>query len=153
MNANQQAPSTQGVGPFPVHSRLTVQTRASREVLMAIRIKRIHEPAGDDDGTRVLVDRLWPRGVRKADAAVDHWLKGVAPSPELRRWFGHDPARFDAFASAYRDELERAPEAVAELLALVRAGDVTLLYGARDPVCNHARVLADYLGEALKRRT
>lgn len=120
---------------------------------MTVRIKRIYEPAGDGDGTRVLVDRLWPRGVRKADAVVDYWLRGVAPSPELRKWFGHDPARFDAFAAAYRDELERSPDAVAELLALARAGDVTLLYGARDPVYNHARVLADYLDEALERGT
>lgn len=120
---------------------------------MTVRIKRIYEPASDDDGMRVLVDRLWPRGVRKADAAVDRWMKAVAPSPELRKWFGHDPARFDAFAAAYRDELERAPEAVGELLALARSGDLTLLYGARDPECNHARVLADYLGEALERGT
>lgn len=120
---------------------------------MAVWIKRIYEPASDDDGTRVLVDRLWPRGVRKADAEVDHWLKGVAPSPELRKWFGHDPARFEEFAAAYCDELDGAPEAVAELLALARAGDVTLLYGARDPECNHARVLAAYLDEALERGT
>lgn len=120
---------------------------------MTVRIKRIYEPAGDDDGTRVLVDRLWPRGVRKADAAVDHWMKEVAPSPELRKWFGHDPERFEGFAAAYRDELERVPGAVAELLALARAGDVTLLYGARDPLHNHARVLAEYVREALDRGT
>lgn len=120
---------------------------------MTVRIKRIYEPVSDDDGTRVLVDRLWPRGVRKDEAAVDHWLKGVAPSPELRKWFAHDPARFDEFAAAYRDELDRAPEAVGELFALARAGDVTLLYGARDPECNHARVLAAYLADTRERGT
>lgn len=120
---------------------------------MTVNVKRIYEDPSSADGRRVLVDRLWPRGVRKADAEVDHWLKGVAPSSELRKWFAHDPARFEKFAAAYRDELGRAPEAVGELLALARAGDLTLLYGARDPECNHARVLAEYLDEALARGT
>jgi uncharacterized protein YeaO (DUF488 family) len=114
---------------------------------MEIRTKRIHDPADADDGTRVLVDRLWPRGVRKADAAVDHWLRDVAPSPELRRWFGHDPQRFDDFAHHYRAELDERPDAVAELTDLADAGPVTLLYAARDRDCNHARVLAEYLRE------
>lgn len=114
---------------------------------MSIRIKRIYDSATDEDGTRVLVDRLWPRGVRKADAKVDHWLRGVAPSSELRKWFGHDPARFDEFAEHYRAELEQNPEAVKELANYAASGPVTLLYAARDPSCNHARVLADYLRE------
>jgi uncharacterized protein YeaO (DUF488 family) len=112
-----------------------------------IRTKRIHDPPAEDDGMRVLVDRLWPRGVRKADAAVDRWLREVAPSPELRRWFGHDPDRFDSFAAQYRAELDANPDAVAELTELAAAGPVTLLYAARDRDCNHARVLADYLRE------
>lgn len=111
------------------------------------RTKRIHEPAADEDGTRVLVDRVWPRGVRKADAAVDHWLKDASPSPELRKWFGHDPARFEAFAARYREELDQAPEAIQQLRELSARGTVTLLYGARDPEHNQARVLAQYLGE------
>lgn len=114
---------------------------------MHIRIKRIYDPPEADDGARVLVDRLWPRGVRKADAAVDHWLRDVAPSPELRRWFGHDPERFDTFSAYYRAELDDRPQAVAELNELAAAGPVTLLYAARDRDCNHARVLADYLRE------
>ncbi len=114
---------------------------------MEIATKRIYDPPADEDGTRVLVDRLWPRGVRKADAAVDHWLRGVAPTPDLRRWFGHDPARFDTFATRYRAELDAKPDAVAELTELAAAGPVTLLYAARDRDCNHARVLADYLRE------
>lgn len=116
---------------------------------MAIRIRRIYEPVSPDDGTRVLVDRVWPRGVRKADAALDLWAKDVTPSTDLRKWFGHDPARFDDFAAAYRNELDARPEAVAELVELAREGDLTLLYAARDPDCNHARVLAEYLQERL----
>ncbi len=114
---------------------------------MTIRIKRIYDPASDEDGTRVLVDRLWPRGVRKADAGVDEWLREVAPSSDLRRWFGHDPARFDDFAAHYRGELAQCPAAVDKLARWAAAGTVTLLYAARDPSCNHARVLADYLRE------
>lgn len=116
---------------------------------MAIQIKRIYDPAADEDGTRVLVDRLWPRGVRKADAAVDEWLREIAPSSDLRRWFGHDPARFDEFAAHYRAELAQKPEAVQALAERASTGPVTLLYAARDPACNHARVLADYVREHL----
>ncbi|MDZ7786799.1 MAG: DUF488 domain-containing protein [Halofilum sp. (in: g-proteobacteria)] len=116
---------------------------------MTIRIRRIYEPVSPDDGTRVLVDRVWPRGVRKADAALDRWAKDVTPSTDLRKWFGHDPARFDEFAAAYRHELDGRPEAVAELVELARDGDLTLLYAARDPDCNHARILAEYLRERL----
>ncbi|WP_070987727.1 DUF488 domain-containing protein [Halofilum ochraceum] len=116
---------------------------------MTIHIRRIYEPVSSEDGTRVLVDRVWPRGVRKADAGLDLWAKDVTPSTELRKWFGHDPARFDDFAVAYRNELDARPEAVAELVELAREGDLTLLYAARDPDCNHARVLAEYLRERL----
>lgn len=114
---------------------------------MAIQTKRIYDPAGDEDGARVLVDGLWPRGVRKADAAVDRWLREVAPSPELRRWFGHNPDRFDTFARHYRAELDAKPDAVAELSELAAAGPLTLLYAARNRECNHARVLEAYLRE------
>jgi uncharacterized protein YeaO (DUF488 family) len=98
----------------------------------------------DGDGFRVLVDRLWPRGVAKGDGRVDEWLPEVAPSTELRRWFGHDPERFAGFAARYRAELEEN-EAVARLRDLGRREGVTLVYAARDTVHNHARVLADYL--------
>lgn len=114
---------------------------------MTIRTRRIHDPVDPAGGTRVLVDRVWPRGVRKADAALDRWAKGVAPSTALRKWFGHDPERFEAFAEAYRRELEECPEAVAELLDFARRGELTLLYAARDRRCNHARVLAEFLAE------
>lgn len=110
---------------------------------MGFVVKRVYEAPSDDDGLRVLVDRLWPRGLAKADAHVDRWFKEVAPSSELRRWFGHDPARFDEFAQRYRAELEEG-QALAELAGLADDGrSVTLLYGARDEVHNHAVVLRD----------
>jgi uncharacterized protein YeaO (DUF488 family) len=107
---------------------------------MAFRIKRIYEPAVSDDGVRVLVDRLWPRGVTRANARLTLWLKEVAPSPDLRTWFGHAPERFEEFSRRYRRELVGS-EAVAELRRLGRGRTVTLLYGARDPKINHAAVL------------
>lgn len=91
---------------------------------------------------RILVDRLWPRGLSKAKAALDGWNKKVAPSPELRKWFGHKPERFAEFSKRYRAELKNNP-AVAEIKAL--KGKVTLVYGARDPAINHAVVLAKVL--------
>ena len=112
------------------------------------RIKRAYAPPAADDGARVLVDRLWPRGLARAGAALDLWLKEVAPSPALRRWFDHDPARFAVFATRYR--LELATPAGSAVLAQLRAlerdrGTVTLLFGARDEVHNHAVVLRDHL--------
>lgn len=116
---------------------------------MAVVIKRAYEDVADDDGYRVLVDRIWPRGVSREHAAVHLWLKAVAPSPELRTWWNHDPARRDEFAARYRAELETVPDAraaVAQLHALAAAHDtITLVYGARDPRVNHAAVLRDYL--------
>ena len=114
---------------------------------MTIRVARVYDArtAGDDDGARVLVDRLWPRGLAKADVHLDLWLKDVAPSDELRTWFGHDPARFEEFAGRYRAELEANP-GVEELRRLeVERGTLTLLYGAKDTEHNQAVVLADYL--------
>lgn len=117
---------------------------------MSIQIKRIYDPASPDDGARVLVDRLWPRGVSKERAALTEWLKDVAPSTELRVTFGHMADRFPAFAQAYRTELGTQPEkqrAVQHLLDMSRMGTVTLLYGAKDPKVNHALVLQAYLQE------
>jgi uncharacterized protein YeaO (DUF488 family) len=108
-------------------------------------VKRIYEERADDDGCRVLVDRLWPRGVSKEDAGLDLWLKEVAPSTELRKEFGHHKERFDEFAEKYRHELD-GNDAVATLLELAdRHSRVTLLYAARDTESNHAQVLLDYL--------
>ena len=110
-----------------------------------IRVKRIYDPPDRKDGARVLVDRLWPRGVRKERAELTLWLKDIAPSDELRRWFGHDPARFAEFSRRYRVELAANSEAVDRLRDLMKDGPVTLLYAARDTEHNEARVLAEHL--------
>jgi len=110
-----------------------------------LRTKRVYEPASADDGQRILVDRIWPRGLSKKDAAVDEWLKDVAPSTGLRKWFGHDPARWAEFCRRYRAELDASPTAVAELRGLLSRGKVTLVYGARDSEHNQAVALASYL--------
>ncbi len=115
-----------------------------------IRTKRVYAPSVAGDGARVLVDRLWPRGVRKEVAALTLWLKEISPSPELRRWFGHDPARWPEFIRRYRAELAANTSALARLGELAKAGRVTLLYGARDTAHNHARVLADALRDYLE---
>jgi uncharacterized protein YeaO (DUF488 family) len=107
-------------------------------------IKRVYLPPEETDGQRVLVDRLWPRGLRKADAHVSVWLKEVAPSTELRQWFGHDPARWAEFKSRYAAELAQNP-ALEKLRDLWAQGDVTLLYSAHDEAHNQARALADFL--------
>lgn len=112
---------------------------------MDIRLKRAYAPPAPDDGRRVLIDRLWPRGLRKADAHVDVWLKEIAPSTGLRTWFGHDPARLDEFARRYDAELDGNEAAVRHLDEMLDEGRVTLLYAARDPHCNHAQVLAAYM--------
>lgn len=113
-----------------------------------LHIKRIYEPAAKDDGLRILVDRVWPRGISKETAALTVWLKEIAPSNALRKWFGHDPARWEEFRKRYRAELDANPEAVGELRDLMRKGRVTLLYGARETQFNQARALMDYLGGA-----
>ncbi len=115
-----------------------------------IRIKRIYEAPSSGDGFRVLVDRLWPRGVSKEEARLDEWLKEIAPSSELRRWFDHDPEKFDEFRKRYEAELAEKEEAV-ELLesAAEEDGTLTLLYAAKDETHNHAVVLRDFL----RRRT
>lgn len=110
-----------------------------------IRLKRAYEPAADDDGTRVLVDRLWPRGVRKTDAAIDLWLKEIAPSTELRRWFGHEPARWPEFRARYTREVHAHADALAQLRTLAQQGAITLVYSAHDTEHNDAVVLREIL--------
>jgi len=120
--------------------------------LAGVQLKRAYDPPSPRDGTRILVDRLWPRGISKAKARVDLWLRDVAPSTALRQWFGHDPARWSEFRRRYRAELKRQPEALAQLRALARQGRVTLVFGARDERRNQAVVLKDLLaGRSLKR--
>jgi uncharacterized protein YeaO (DUF488 family) len=110
-----------------------------------IRVKRVYDPADTSDGARVLVDRLWPRGLRKEKAALTCWMKEIAPSPGLRGWFGHDPARYDEFARRYRAELASNKNEIAHLEDLIKHGAVTLLYAAHDEEHNNAQVLAAYL--------
>jgi uncharacterized protein YeaO (DUF488 family) len=119
----------------------------------AFSLKRVYDPAEESDGTRVLVDRLWPRGLSKDKAAIDHWAKDVAPSDELRRWFAHAPERWEEFQTRYRDELEspEAQEGIAALRAMARKGRVTLLYAAKNEAMNNAVVLRDYLHKSARR--
>ena len=112
----------------------------------AIALKRVYDPPAPRDGMRVLVDRLWPRGLAKADAHVDLWLKDIAPSSALRQWFGHDPARWEAFQRRYAAELDGRAEAFDRLAALVRTRRVTLLFAAKDLAHNHALALKQLLG-------
>jgi uncharacterized protein YeaO (DUF488 family) len=115
-----------------------------------IKLKRAYEEPARADGHRVLVDRLWPRGVKKDSAALDEWRKELAPSDELRKWFAHDPERFGEFAARYQRELRdpAAKKALAELAARAARGTVTLVYGAHDEEHNNAVVLARLLGRA-----
>ena len=114
-------------------------------------IKRVYEQAADEDGIRILVDRLWPRGVSKERAALSGWIKDVAPSSDLRRWWHHDPDRFEDFARRYRTELDDNP-AMGDLLSIVREHDrTTLVYAAKDPAVNHALILRDYIRHALEK--
>lgn len=115
---------------------------------MSVQIKKVHDGADPSDGYRVLVDRLWPRGVSRERAALDGWLKDVAPSPDLRTWWHHDPERYEEFARRYRHELDTSP-ALDELHEIIATHPVvTLVYAAHDPEVNHARVLAEYLAGA-----
>lgn len=111
----------------------------------AVAIKRAYEPAGEADGYRVLIDRIWPRGVTKEQARLDEWARELAPSAELRRWFGHDPERFEEFRRRYLEELASESEKLDELRHRASSGTVTLVYGARDREHNDAVVLAELL--------
>jgi uncharacterized protein YeaO (DUF488 family) len=110
-----------------------------------VRLKRAYEPAAPEDGVRVLVDRLWPRGLRKADAAIDRWMKDIAPSTELRQWFGHDPERWAEFRRRYAGELRQHAAAVDALRELARQHPVTLVFSARDAEHNDAVALRELL--------
>jgi uncharacterized protein YeaO (DUF488 family) len=110
-----------------------------------IHLKRAYEPPSPEDGYRVLVDRLWPRGLSRADATIDRWLKELAPSTELRRWFGHEPSRWEEFRQRYRSELKSYPELLDELRSIAAQGRLTLVYAARDAQHNDAVVLRDVL--------
>jgi uncharacterized protein YeaO (DUF488 family) len=116
-----------------------------------VRLKRAYEPPEKTDGARILVDRLWPRGVSKEEAKLDEWIKEIAPSTELRTWFGHDPRRWDEFRERYREELAEHSETLKDLRRRAREGPITLVYSARDEIHNDAVVLRNViLGRAEK---
>ena len=116
---------------------------AQRACLPDIRLKRAYEPASPADGLRILVDRFWPRGLTRSKARIDVWMKGITPSNELRRWFGHDPTRWSEFRKKYKSELAMKSDEMEQLRALAKKGRITLVYGAKDEVHNHAKVLMD----------
>jgi uncharacterized protein YeaO (DUF488 family) len=115
-------------------------------------LKRAYEKAGPEDGARFLVDKLWPRGVKKSDLHVDGWAKDVAPSDALRRWFGHDPQKWREFRRRYFAELDSHPDAWDQIRSAARHGRVTLVYSARDPEHNNAVALKDYLEAHMRQR-
>jgi uncharacterized protein YeaO (DUF488 family) len=110
-----------------------------------VKLKRAYEPAAPGDGRRFLVDRIWPRGVRKEALRIDAWVKEAGPSNELRKWFGHDPRRWTEFRQRYYRELEAHPEVLKPLLDAARKGDITLVYSARDEQYNQAVVISEVL--------
>ncbi|MFT9399723.1 DUF488 domain-containing protein [Acetobacter sp.] len=132
------------------HSATPPGGKAKRveEAAGPIFLRRVYEDPTPEDGARVLVDRLWPRGVSKERAHLTLWLKDIAPSTELREWFGHDPARWEGFQQRYKAEVAQNPDAMAQLVALARKGPVTLLFGARNTTENEAVVLAQLLQAA-----
>ncbi|QPK93599.1 DUF488 domain-containing protein [Actinomyces sp. zg-332] len=117
-----------------------------------IRITRIYEPISSEDGTRILVDRLWPRGISKEKACLDYWWKEVTPSSQLRKWFGHDPQKFLDFRNLYRKELDENKlinEYIVCIRQILKTQNLTLLYAAKDPSCNHALILKEWFEEML----
>lgn len=118
---------------------------------MSIKLKRAYESPAQSDGCRILVERLWPRGLARAEAKIDLWAKDVAPSTELRKWFGHDPERWPEFKRRYFHELSQSQEALAPLLEQVRGGPVTFVFGAREMRFNNAVALKQYLERRTKR--
>ncbi len=118
---------------------------------LPLRVKRVYDPPSAEDGVRLLVDRLWPRGLKKEAAKLDDWLKEIAPSDSLRQWFGHDPSRWEEFRKRYSTELDGKPEMCRAILKRTREETVTLLYGAKDEQHNNAVALLQYL-QALRKR-
>jgi uncharacterized protein YeaO (DUF488 family) len=116
-----------------------------------LKTKRVYEPAETSDGIRFLVDRLWPRGIKKEALEMEAWLKDVTPSPELRKWFGHDPSKWEEFQRRYRKEFESNPDAWKPILEAAKRGNVTLLYSARDTEHNSAVLLKEFLEEQIEK--
>ena len=119
---------------------------------MKINIKRVYDPVSKDDGVRILVDRLWPRGIKKEDLKMDFWLKEAAPSTDLRKWFSHDPAKSEGFQKKYFAELDEHPEVLEPIVDALKKGTVTLLYSARDTKENNAISLKNYLEKKFRKK-
>jgi uncharacterized protein YeaO (DUF488 family) len=117
-----------------------------------IQIKRVYDPINNSDGTRLLIERLWPRGVKKTSLEIKAWLKDVAPSGELRKWFSHDPAKWNEFRNRYFTELETNPDAWKPIIAAARHGTVTLIYSSHDTEHNNAVALEEFLKRRLLRK-
>lgn len=116
---------------------------------MDIRLKRAYDTPAPEDGSRILVDRLWPRGLSKEAAKIDLWLKDIAPSGELRKWYGHDPQKWEEFQTRYREELLARPEALAEVHRVVGEGRVSFIFGSKETRLNNAAALKDFLEKGL----
>src|SRR5512141_1323373 len=116
-----------------------------------IGIKRVYERPGPEDGRRILVDRLWPRGLRKEEARIDYWAKEISPSSELRKWYGHDPAKWEEFKERYFGELDRAGEGVERLRKELAGGPVTFIYSSKEQAINNAEALKLYLASRSKK--
>ncbi len=114
-------------------------------IKLVVEVERIYEPANEDDGYRVLVDRIWPRGLKKTEAGVDLWMKEIAPSAQLRKWFGHEPDKWDEFKKRYAEELVDKEVLVEQIASRARTGKVTLLFGSRNEHINNAIALKEYL--------
>ncbi|HEY9165098.1 MAG TPA: DUF488 domain-containing protein [Candidatus Kryptonia bacterium] len=117
----------------------------SKQRAAVLKTKRVYEPRSEDDGFRVFVERLWPRGVTKEKAAIDLWMKEIAPSPELRKWYHHDQEKWKEFAARYRSEIHKKKELIESLKERLSDGNLTLLYASREKVFNSASVLRDFL--------
>ncbi len=111
-----------------------------------INVKRIYDPASSEDGTRIYIDRLWPRGLKKSEAKFDEWLKEISPSTELRKWFGHDPAKWEEFKKRYKKELEDKKEIMEKLKKEAKRKKITLLYSASETEHNNAIAMKEFLG-------
>jgi len=116
-----------------------------RNARLKVNLKRAYEAPARSDGQRVLVDRVWPRGITKEEILIDDWVKDVAPSTALRKWFNHEPPKWNEFKRRYFQELEERPDALKRLLAKARAGTMTLVFGAKDTAHNNAMALKEYL--------
>ncbi|OFX14934.1 MAG: hypothetical protein A2V59_00725 [Armatimonadetes bacterium RBG_19FT_COMBO_69_19] len=124
---------------------------AKKRKRLIVRLKRAYDPPTPNDGSRVLVDRLWPRGMTKEKLKIDAWMRDLAPSDVLRKWFGHDPAKWEEFRRRYMDDLAGKKELLKELVAHARGGGLTLVYSAHDPEHNQAVVISEVLGGAHRR--